>query len=144
MERREAHILLVDDNKVDVMAVERAFRKQRIANPIHVAEDGVAALEMIRDPDSPLGRPFLVLLDLNMPRMNGIEFLQAIRADPALKKLIVFVLTTSSRDEDLVASYDHNVAGYILKSEVGEGFVNLISLLDHYWRVVELPPEQDR
>jgi CheY-like chemotaxis protein len=139
MKNSEVTILLVEDNQVDVQGVKRAFAKQRIANPIRVAEDGVQALELLRDEVEPFPRPYLILLDLNMPRMNGIEFLQAIRSDPKLNRSIVFVLTTSSREEDKVESYDFNVAGYIVKSEVGSEFIHLIGLLDHYWRVVEFP-----
>ena len=138
------HILLVDDNDVDVEGVLRAFTKMRIANPVHVARDGVEALQVLRGIDQPpLPRPFLILLDLAMPRMNGIEFLDHIRADADLTDAIVFVLTTSASDEDKVASYNHNVAGYIVKKDVGDGFVRLVSLLDHYWRIVEFPPPTD-
>jgi len=132
-------ILLVEDNDVDVEAIQRGFRKQRIANTIRVAPDGVAALELLRDPTTPFPRPFIVLLDINMPRMNGIELLQELRRDPELRDTVVFVLTTSNADEDKVEAYRLNVAGYVLKSEVGEGFIDLVTLLDHYWRVVELP-----
>jgi len=132
-------ILLVEDNDVDVEAIQRGFRKQRIANTIRVAPDGVAALELLRDPTTPFPRPFIVLLDINMPRMNGIELLQELRRDPELRDSVVFVLTTSNADEDKVEAYRLNVAGYVLKSEVGEGFIDLVTLLDHYWRVVELP-----
>ncbi len=136
------HILLVDDNDVDVEAALRAFRQKRIANPVVVARDGVEALEILRGVGRPaLPRPFLLLLDLAMPRMNGIELLEALRADADLHDSIVFVLTTSASDEDKVASYGHNVAGYIVKSEVGDGFIRLISLLDHYWRIVAFPPD---
>jgi len=139
-------ILLVDDNDVDVEAVQRAFARSRIANPLIVAQDGLDALDILRGTNgrTQIERPFLILLDLSMPRMNGVEFLDALRADPALRDTIVFVLTTSSSDEDKVASYNHNVAGYIVKSEVGEGFIRLISLLDHFWRVVEFPPPAER
>ena len=129
----------MEDNLVDVEGIQRAFAEQRIANPIHVARDGVEALELLRSEAKPFPRPYLILLDLNMPRMNGLEFLRTIRSDEQLKSSIVFVLTTSRADEDMVASYELNVAGYVVKSDVGQGFVNLISMLDHYWRVVELP-----
>jgi CheY-like chemotaxis protein len=141
MTGRTVNILLVEDNVVDQEAIRRAFDRQRIANPIVVAYDGLEALHRLRGTGDyeAMPRPFLVLLDLNLPRMNGIEVLRAIREDPELHDSIVFVLTTSKRDEDRAASYNFNVAGYILKSEVGEQFVRLISLLDHYWRIVEFP-----
>jgi CheY-like chemotaxis protein len=135
-------VLLVEDNDVDVEGIRRAFRRQRIANPIVVARDGIEALDRLRGTNGSAGiaRPYLILLDLAMPRMNGIEFLAALRADPQLDDSIVFVLTTSSSDEDKVRSYAHKVAGYIVKSELGEGFVRLLGLLDNYWRIVEFPP----
>lgn len=134
-------VLLVEDDEVDVEVVRRSFRKRKIANPIHVACDGIEALEKLRGSGGklPLPHPFVILLDLNMPRMSGIEFLDELRRDPYLRTAVVFVLTTSNKDEDRVAAYDLNVAGYILKSNVGEGFIKMIEMLDHYWRIVELP-----
>ena len=134
-------VLLVDDDDVDVKAVRRAFRKAKIANPMQVARDGVEALAMLRGQDghTALSRPYIIILDLNMPRMDGREFLTELRKDPVLHDAVVFVLTTSQADEDRAASYDKNVAGYIVKSDVGEGFLNVTNLLDCYWRVVLLP-----
>lgn len=135
-------LLLVEDNDVDIEAVRRGLSSHRIANPLRVARDGVEALELLRSVDDPFPSPFLVLLDLNMPRMNGIEFLAEIRRDPRLRGTVVFVLTTSNAEEDKVEAYDLNVAGYILKSEVGDGFVKLVAMLDRYWRIVEMPPSK--
>jgi CheY-like chemotaxis protein len=133
-------ILLVDDNPIDCEAVHRGFAKHRIANPIVEAPDGIEALATLRGhrPQA-VPRPYVVLVDLNMPRMNGIELITAIRADPELRDSVVFVLTTSRSDEDRVASYNLNVAGYIVKADVGAGFIRLVEMLDHYWRIVELP-----
>ena len=89
------NILLVEDDQVDVMNVKRAFDKNRIGNPLYVAEDGIRALEILRSTEMPRDRR-IVLLDLNMPRMNGIEFLKALREDPALHMTPVVVLTTST------------------------------------------------
>jgi CheY-like chemotaxis protein len=140
MNHREVNVLLVEDNAVDREAVRRAFRRHRIANPVYEANDGVEALALLRgEPGRCVPRPYLLLLDLNLPRMGGLELLEALRADEALHDTVVFVLTTSARDEDRVASYAHNVAGYIVKSDVGAGFVRLVTMLDHYWRIVELP-----
>lgn len=141
MTSRSVNVLLVEDNVIEQEAIRRAFAQHRIANPIHVAVNGFDALDQLRGTNGrpKLPAPFLILLDLNMPRMNGIEFLNALRSDEALHGSVVFVLTTSRRDEDRVASYNHNVAGYIVKSDVGAGFLRLIELLDHYWRVVEFP-----
>lgn len=137
-------VLLVDDDPIDVEAIERAFRRAKIANPIVSVSDGLEAIQKLRGSGSgaPLERPYLVLLDLNMPRMNGIEFLEELRSDPQLRDSVVFVLTTSDDDRDKVAAYDKQVAGYIVKTKVGEDFIRLTSLLDHYWRVIELPPEK--
>ena len=137
------HILLVEDDEVDAEAVVRAFRKQKIANPFTIVPDGIEAFNALRGEggQTRLPRPYLILLDLNMPRMNGVEFLQALGQDEDLKQSIVFVITTSNRDEDVVAAYNEQIAGYILKSRVGEDFVNLITMLDMYWRIVEFPSE---
>jgi DNA-binding NarL/FixJ family response regulator len=92
-----------------------------------------------KNSQKPLTEPFMMLVDINMPRMDGIEFLRHIREQPRLKRAIAFVLTTSSRDEDVIAAYDLNVAGYVLKDNAGKDFLNLIELLDCYWRVVRFP-----
>jgi CheY-like chemotaxis protein len=140
-DNRVVTVLVVDDNKVDREAVRRAFAKLDIANPIVEASDGVEALEKLRGMRElpPLARPFLILLDINMPRMSGIDFLKDLRADPTLSDSIVFMLTTSKNDEDRVASYGFNVAGYIIKNDVGVGFMRLVEMLEHYWRIVIFP-----
>jgi CheY-like chemotaxis protein len=134
-------LLLVEDDQVDAMAIQRGFTKSKIANTVVTASDGVDALEILRGqaPRKKLEKPFIILLDLNMPRMDGFEFLRVLRSDKELKNSVVFVLTTSKLDEDRMRAYDANVAGYIVKSEAGEGFVKAIQMLDHYWRIVELP-----
>ncbi|WP_321531060.1 response regulator [uncultured Desulfuromonas sp.] len=136
----EVTIFLVDDDDVDVMGVQRALRKLKILNPVVRAHDGLEALELLRNP-STVKRPYIILLDLNMPRMNGFEMLTELRQDKALASSVVFVLTTSKADEDKVEAYQHNVAGYIVKNKVGEDFMGLIEMLDRYWRVVELPAQ---
>ena len=138
MEQETVTVLLVEDNQIDVEAVVRAFGERKIANPMVVAKDGREALEILRTPGK-VPRPFLTLLDLNMPRMNGIEFLAELREDSLLRDSVVFVLTTSKSDEDRAAAYDANIAGYIVKSDVGRGFLKLVELLDKYWHVVVLP-----
>ena len=139
----EITIFLVEDDDIDAEAVKRAFRKQRIANPVVRARDGVQALAMLRDndPAPAVPRPFIILLDLKMPRMDGIEFLRELRDDPALRRSIVFVLTTSDDDRDKWAAYDKNIAGYLVKARVGKDFINLVNMLGHYWRYIEFPPE---
>jgi len=132
------NILLVEDDQVDVMNVKRAFDKNRIANPLYVAGDGVEALEMLRSGAVPAERR-LILLDLNMPKMNGIEFLRELRADPALQQAPVVVLTTSNDERDKIHAYNLNVAGYLLKPVTFIAFVELMAALNKYWTLVELP-----
>jgi CheY-like chemotaxis protein len=132
------NILLVEDDQVDVMNVRRAFEKNRIANPLFVAGDGIDALEMLRNGRVPLSRR-IVLLDLNMPRMTGIEFLRELRRDPALMHTPVIVLTTSNDERDKIEAYNLNVAGYLLKPVTFINFVELMATLNKYWTLVELP-----
>ena len=137
-EDRALNLLLVDDDDIDVMTVRRAFAKARLTNPLYVASDGVEALRMLRDGSVPAARR-LVLLDINMPRMNGIEFLRELRADAALRSTPVVVLTTSAADEDRAEAFDLNVAGYLLKPVAFEAFVDRMTALDRYWNLVEMP-----
>ncbi len=137
MTTKPINVLLIDDDEVDVIGVKRAFKEAKIANPITVAGDGIEALEKLRNDAVP--RPYMILLDINMPRMNGHEFLDEIRNDDNLKDSIVFVLTTSKAEEDKMKAYQNNVAGYLVKENVGEGFLDAVSLLDAYWRIVEFP-----
>ncbi|HEX8297797.1 MAG TPA: response regulator [Rubricoccaceae bacterium] len=143
MEVNGVTLLLIEDDHVDAEAIQRAFRKEMIANPFVVVRDGVEALAALRgEPGAPLvPRPLIVLLDINMPRMNGMEFLRLLRADPALKRTIVFVLTTSEREEDKMEAYNGNVAGYIVKNRAGEDFLRVVQLLRAFWRIVEFPPD---
>jgi len=135
---REVTILLVDDDDVDVIGIQRAFKKHKILNPIIRARDGLEGLELLRDPQA-VQRPYIVLLDINMPRMNGLEMLDKLRNDPLLSSAVVFVLTTSKSDEDKTAAYQKHIAGYIVKSKAGDGFLQMVEMLDRYWRIVELP-----
>jgi CheY-like chemotaxis protein len=134
-------ILLVEDDKVDILAVKRSFRDLKIANPIFVAHNGIEALEYLRGENGrgKIAPPCLIMLDLNMPKMGGIEFLEVLRGDASLRRHLVFVMTTSAADEDRIRAYDHNVAGYILKERVGQNFLDSISMLELYWRVIEFP-----
>jgi CheY-like chemotaxis protein len=128
-------ILLVEDDEVDVKALRWAFDKLKIANPLMVARDGVEAWEML--PRVP--RPYLIITDINMPRMTGIELLRKIRDSSEHRDSIVFVLTTSNDEHDKIDAYDLNVAGYMLKSDMGTSFTRAISLIENYWKVVEFP-----
>ncbi|KYF56313.1 two-component system response regulator [Sorangium cellulosum] len=138
VEEKLLNILLVEDDEVDVMNVRRAFKKNNISNPLWVAGNGVEALEMLRSGAIPVERR-LILLDLNMPKMNGIEFLRELRADPELVSTSVVVLTTSNDDRDKVGAFNLNVAGYLLKPVTFLSFVELMAALNKYWRLVELP-----
>ena len=132
-------IILVEDDDADAKAIRRSMMKARIANPIIRACDGVEAMEILRGEAGQIPSRFIMLIDINMPRKNGIELLSEIRSDPALRKTVAFILTTSSDDRDVTAAYELNVAGYIVKSRVGQDFSNLINTLDGYWKIVELP-----
>ena len=131
-------ILLVEDDEVDVMNVRRAFAKSHIMNPLFVASNGLEALEKLRTGEVPRERR-LVLLDLNMPRMNGIEFLRELRKDPELSSTSVVVLTTSGNEKDKIEAYNLNVSGYLLKPVTFENFCELMVALNKYWSLVEWP-----
>lgn len=143
MDNRIINILLVEDDEVDVMNVKRAFKKNNITNPLYIAGNGLEALEMLRSkPDRPPivgSQRRLVLLDLNMPRMNGLEFLSELRTDPELMSIPVIVLTTSDEDRDKVEAYNFNVAGYILKPVTFPKFAEVLITLNKYWALCEMP-----
>jgi CheY-like chemotaxis protein len=128
-------ILLAEDDDVDVQALRWAFDKLKIANPLVVAHDGVEAWEVL----ATLPRPYLIITDINMPRMNGIEFLRKLRQSEQYRDSIVFVLTTSNDEQDKIDAYNLNVAGYMLKSDMGTSFTRAIGLIENYWKVVEFP-----
>ena len=135
-------ILLVEDDEVDVMNVKRAFKKNNILNPLFVAGNGLEALSLLRgNKEEGIEKlrymPKVILLDLNMPKMGGLEFLKEIRNDAELKKMSVFVMTTSDEESDKVAAYNYNVAGYILKPLSFESFVQAVSVLNNYWKLCE-------
>jgi CheY-like chemotaxis protein len=134
-------ILLVEDDDGDAKAVERTFLKAYLANPILRARDGIEAMQILKGTgEQPrLDPPYLLLVDLNLPRMNGIQLVTAIREDPDLHGTIIFMLTTSNRAEDKRSAYSLNVTGYILKERAGEDFLKLFLLVDSYCRIVEMP-----
>lgn len=132
---RAVTILLVEDDEVDVKALKWAFKKLKIANPVRVASDGVEGWEILQT----LPRPYLVITDISMPRMNGLELLRKIRESPDYRDSVVFVLTTSDDDQDKFDAYNLNVAGYMLKSDMGTSFTRAIGLVENYWTVVEMP-----
>lgn len=143
MQERVVNILLVEDDEVDVMNVRRAFQRNKITNPLFVANNGLEALDILRGNHASMmlfpKERRLVLLDLNMPKMGGIEFLHELRADPELKSTPVIVLTTSNQDRDRVEAYNLNVAGYLLKPVTFVTFAEVMATLNNYWTLCELP-----
>jgi len=135
---RALNLVLVEDDEIDVMNVRRALERAHVTNPLFVANNGLEALELLRSDQVPKERR-LVLLDLNMPRMNGIEFLRELRKDPVLHHTPVVVLTTSDDERDKVNAYNLNVAGYLLKPVTFTNFVDVMAALNKYWALVELP-----
>lgn len=125
--------MVVEDDAVDMMSIDRALSKLNVANPVLHAKDGLDALDILnkRHGGRPDAEPYVIFLDLNMPRMNGFTFLETIRADEAYKNLTVFVLTTSESDDDIRKSFDLDVQGYIFKSDLEGSLKEAISLLDH-------------
>ena len=137
---KNVNILLVEDDEVDQQAVKRAFDKFGISNPLIIAEDGKEALEILRGGKGHvIKRPFIVLLDLNMPRMGGHTFLQELRNDPDLKNTVVFVLTTSKDAGDMAKAYSMNVAGYIVKGDLNLSASQTVPFLRDYWNTVKIP-----
>lgn len=141
MKTTAVKFLIVDDDVVSVMAMQRAMRKLKIVNETEVCHDGQQALDFLGEEVQRHGRlpPYIVTLDLNMPRMGGLEFLEAVRADPALERVVVFVFTTSDMPTDVQSAYSKNVAGYIVKENPSETFANALDMLNAYVRIVELP-----
>lgn len=135
------NVLLVEDDEVDIMNVQRAFRKNNINNPLFIARNGIEALDALlkRNETLIIPMPRIILLDINMPKMGGLEFLAELRTFPELKSISVFVMTTSNEESDKIAAYNLNVAGYILKPLSFEGFANAVSILNHYWHLCEIP-----
>ena len=130
-------ILLVEDDQVDVMTVMRALKEIHVTNPVVNLENGEEALKYLRAPDSE--KPCIILLDINMPIMNGIEFLQVAKLDAQLKRIPVVVLTTSEEQQDKVNSFDLGVAGYMAKPVDYRQFVEVMRTIDAYWTISEVP-----
>jgi len=130
-------ILLVEDDQVDVMTVQRALKEIKVTNPVVTLENGEAALKYLRDPKSE--KPCIILLDLNMPIMNGIEFLEVMKHDDQLKRIPVIMLTTSEEQQDKIHSFDLGVAGYMAKPVDYRQFVEVMRTIDAYWTISEVP-----
>jgi CheY-like chemotaxis protein len=141
--REGISILLVEDDDVDAENVIRAFKKNRITNPLHITVNGEDALAFLRNQGKyenkkSFPRPGIILLDLNMPVMNGIEFLKIAKADKHLKNIPIVVLTTSREENDRVESFNLSVAGYIIKPVDFNKFVEVVKAFDVYWTLSEL------
>lgn len=130
-------ILLVEDDKVDTMTVIRALKEIHVTNPLVHLENGEEAVNYLREPASE--KPCIILLDLNMPIMNGIEFLQVVKNDAQLKCIPVVVLTTSEEQQDKVNSFNMGVAGYMAKPVDYRQFVEVMRSIDAYWTISEMP-----
>ncbi|MFK7923442.1 MAG: response regulator [Bacteroidia bacterium] len=130
------NILLVEDDKVDVMTVKRAVKKVGINNPIELAQNGEEAISYLKNPDNPT--PGLILLDINMPKMNGIEFLREREKDIQLKKIPVIMLTSSGEDQDRLESFQHSIAGYMIKPVDFHQFVTMMDTIKGYWSLSEI------
>ena len=130
-------ILLVEDDQVDVMTIQRALKDIKVSNRLDVVNNGEEALAFLKDEKNE--RPGIILLDLNMPRMNGIEFLEAAKAEGRIEKLPVVVLTTSKEESDKVESFKLGVAGYMIKPVDYRKFVEVIRTIDLYWTLSEVP-----
>ena len=141
MDTQTVRILVVEDDEADFMAIERAFEKERILNEIIRAKDGVEALDLMRGTNGRerLKRPYVVLCDINMPRMDGLTLVNELRLDKDLHDTLIFMLTTSKHDQDRRDAYGLNVAGYILKNEVGREFPQVAKMIGGFTQVVIFP-----
>ena len=133
--------LLVEDNDLDVEKITRAFTRLKIGNSIVRAKDGYEALDILQGNNgkAKILAPYIILLDLNMPKMNGVEFLKALRADETISHSPVIVLTTPDRRNDVESAYAHNVCGYIVKPVRIDQMFEALSTLNMFWKVCELP-----
>lgn len=133
-------VLLVEDDEVDAMTVKRALRDLNITNRLDVVSDGEEALAYLLRPGN--RKPCIILLDLNMPRMNGIEFLTRVKQIPALRPIPVVVMTTSREEQDKVDSFNLGVAGYMIKPADYLQFVEVVRTINLYWTISEIPGQE--
>lgn len=131
-------ILLVEDDEIDVMTVQRALKDLKVVNKLEVSSNGEEALDYLKKQNQT--RPCLILLDLRMPRMNGLEFLEQVKKDPDLRTLPVVVMTSSEEEQDILQSYQHGIAGYIVKPVDYQSFVEALRTVDLYWTLSKIPP----
>lgn len=137
MKTRQTTIFVVEDDDVDYRLLLRSFEKRKIANVIVRAVDGIDALEKIERGE--VKKPFIILLDISMPRMNGQEFLKIIRQHPEHKDTVIFLVTTSSNDQDIREGFSQHVAGYFLKDNVASSLDKIVDVINGYWQIVVLP-----
>ena len=128
-------ILLIEDDRVDIMTVQRALLKNNISNPMHIARTGLEALSMLRGENGQqkITPPTLILLDLNLPKMSGIEFLRELRNDPELKELHIIVLTSSNEPQDRAAAFEYDVDDYIVKPHSFDEFTRAMATVLAFW-----------
>lgn len=142
MDKKTIHILHIEDDEVDSMVMKRALKKTELDFTYHHAKNGLEALDMLRGANGAEKlepRPSVILLDLNMPQMNGHEFLRELRSDPLLKPISVYVISTSNDDKDREEAFAQNVAGYILKPLTLEKYVEAIDTLNKFWQLTQMP-----
>ena len=142
MSEQLLNIMLVDDDDIDIMTLQRAFKRNNIQNPLSIAHNGLEALDLLRGTngvEKVVPSPRIILLDINMPKMNGLEFLRELRKDQEHKSASVFVLTTSNDDKDRMEAYNLNVAGYIIKPVTFENFVVAVAQLNGFWKICAYP-----
>ena len=135
------NILIVEDNELDREKIKRSFKRLGINSPVFSATDGAEALDLLRGKKASKGfsKPFVILLDMNMPKMNGIEFLQEIRQDPEHKSTPVIIFTTSDRQQDIQNAYQYNIAGYIVKPLRREETLDALEKFSAYWQISKHP-----
>jgi two-component system response regulator len=144
MNNQRFNILMAEDNEHDIIAARRAWKKNKIANPLYIVNDGEACLDYLHqhgafsEPGS-APPPGILLLDLNMPKMDGLTVLQRIRADKMLRRLPIIVLTTSQLEEDRAKSYELGANAYIKKPIGFESFSDAVKIINHFWELAELP-----
>jgi CheY-like chemotaxis protein len=142
MASKTIHLLIVDDDEIDSELMVWSLQRLKITNPVTIVRDGVEALNALRGEEgfARIPRPYVIFLDINMPRMNGLEFLRIIRQDEDLKQSVVFILTGSKDEQDFIADDVGQVAGYFFKGiGIGEALFELPVLMENYWRVLEFP-----
>lgn len=137
MKNTSINILLIEDDEIDVINIKKAFKKLDFTHTLYVATDGEIALKMLQNKEVPY--PRVILLDLNMPRINGIEFLSRIRMDETLRHNMVFVMTTSNEEKDKQAAFNLNVSGYTLKHFDSDKFISSLATLSNFWMANQFP-----